>query len=121
MGLKADSVQSFDIPGRGVIGDQPGGCRARRTRQRGWPGRKVGFRVDQARAQYLLGNALATTGKPSEAIPHYRRRSIYWSPSARKTAPGACLERSDLKDIYRDAAERLSRLLREEFRESLCE
>jgi tetratricopeptide (TPR) repeat protein len=64
---------------------------------------KLGLLVEQARAQYLLGSAIAENGKPAEAVPHYREAVKILETIMKEQGAGRVLERSDLKDIYRNA------------------
>ena len=59
--------------------------------------------VDQARAQYWLGSAIAKGGKPAEAVPHYREAVKILETIAKQEGAGRVLERSDLKDLYHSA------------------
>jgi tetratricopeptide (TPR) repeat protein len=65
---------------------------------------KLGLKVEQARAQYLLGAALAKAGKKQEAIPHYRQAVNILESISKEDGASRVLERSDLKDVYHDAA-----------------
>ena len=64
----------------------------------------MGLRIEQARAQYLLGAALSRAGKKQEAIPHYRQAVNILESISKEDGASRVLDRSDLKDVYRDAA-----------------
>src|SRR5581483_12122184 len=64
---------------------------------------KLGLRVQQAQAQYWLGNAIARSGKTTEAVPHYREAVRLLEAVSKDEGAGRVLERSDLKDVYHDA------------------
>ena len=65
---------------------------------------KLGLRTEQARAQYFLGSALAASGKTKEAVPHYREAVRILESISKEDGAARVLDRSDLKDIYREAA-----------------
>jgi serine/threonine protein kinase/tetratricopeptide (TPR) repeat protein len=64
---------------------------------------KLGLRVLQAKAQYLIATLLAQSGKRSEATPHYREVVRILEGISREDNSGRVLERADLKDIYRES------------------
>ena len=104
MGLKADSVRASIYLGEALLdGKQADAARAVLDPAVG-RAEKLGLRVEQARAQYFLGAALAASGKTAEAVPHYREAVRLLETISKEEGAARVLERSDLKDIYRQAA-----------------
>jgi hypothetical protein len=64
---------------------------------------KLGLRMETARIQYVLGEALRLGGNSNEAVNHYRRAKTLLEEA--KKDPGAehLLERADLKTMYAEA------------------
>ena len=104
MGLKAESADASAYLGEALLAAKQ--ANAARDELDSAVGRaeKLGLRVEQARAQYFLGVALAQSGKQTEAVPHYREAVKLLESISKEDGAGRVLERSDLKDIYRDAA-----------------
>jgi tetratricopeptide (TPR) repeat protein len=65
---------------------------------------KLGLLVEQARAHYLLGQALDKAGKSNQAVPQYREAVRLLESISKEDGAARILERSDLKDIYHQAA-----------------
>jgi len=65
---------------------------------------KLGLLVEQARAHYLLGQALDKAGKSNQAVPQYREVVRLLESISKEDGAARILERSDLKDIYHQAA-----------------
>ncbi len=104
MGLKAESADASVYLGEALLaGKQASAARDELDNAVG-RAEKLGLRVEQARAQYFLGVALAQSGKQTEAVPHYREAVKLLESISKEDGAGRVLERSDLKDIYRDAA-----------------
>jgi serine/threonine protein kinase/tetratricopeptide (TPR) repeat protein len=103
MGLKAESVQASIYLGEALLATKhPDAAREELDSAVG-RAEKLGLLVEQARAQYLLGSAIAGSGKPAEAVPHYREAVKILDTIMKEEGAGRVLERSDLKDIYRTA------------------
>ena len=104
MGLKADSVRASIYLGEALLATNQ--ADAARAVLDGAVARaeKLGLRVEQARAQYLLGSALVRAGKKQEAIPHYRQAVNILESISKEDGAARVLDRSDLKDVYREAA-----------------
>jgi hypothetical protein len=51
-----------------------------------------------------LGKALVLSGNAKEAIPHYRQAVNLLESISKQEGAARVLDRSDLKDIYREAA-----------------
>ena len=64
---------------------------------------KLGLLVEQARAHYLLGEVLSAGGKTKEYAPQYQEAVRILESISKENGVGRLLDRSDLKDIYRDA------------------
>jgi tetratricopeptide (TPR) repeat protein len=104
MGLKAQSVEASVYLGQALLaGNQAAEAQVVLDSSVG-RAEKLGLRVEQARAQYLLGAALAAAGKKQEAIPHYRQAVNILESISKEGGASRVLDRSDLKDVYRDAA-----------------
>ncbi len=103
MGLKAESVQASVYLGEALLATNHADAAREELDSAVGRAERLGLRVDQARAQYYLGKALASTGKASEAVPHYREAVKILETISKEDGAGRVLERSDLKDIYRDA------------------
>ncbi len=104
LGLKAQSVQASVYLGEALLAANQ--VAAAQDQLDGTVGRaeKLGLRVEQAQAQYFLGKAMALGGKVNEAIPHYREAVRILESISKDDGAGRVLERSDLKDVYHDAA-----------------
>ncbi len=72
MGLKAESVQASIYLGQALLATNHADQAREELDNAVGRSQKLGLRVDEARAQYWLGNAIARQGKASEAVPHYR-------------------------------------------------
>jgi tetratricopeptide (TPR) repeat protein len=104
IGLKAQSVTASVYLGEALLAtNQVDAARDQLDRSVG-RAEKLGLKVEQARAQYLLGAALAKAGKKQEAIPHYRQAVNILESISKEDGASRVLERSDLKDVYHDAA-----------------
>jgi len=104
MGLKADSVRASIDLGEALLDTrQPDAAREVLDNAIG-RAEKLGLRVEQARAQYFLGAAWASSGRAKDAVPHYRAAVQLLESISKEEGAARVLERSDLKDIYREAA-----------------
>jgi tetratricopeptide (TPR) repeat protein len=61
---------------------------------------KLGLMVEQARAHYLMGQALDKSKKTDQAIPHYREAMGILESISKEDGASGILERADLKEIY---------------------
>ncbi len=104
LGLKATSVGASVYLGQGMLGSNHANAAQQELDNAIGRAANLGLRLDQARAQYFLGKALAETGKPNEAVPHYREAVKILESVSKEEGATRVLERADLKDIYRDAA-----------------
>jgi len=104
MGLKADSVRAAIYLGEALLGTHNAGAAREELDTALGRAEKLGLQVEQARAQYLLGAALTSSGKAKEAVPHYREAVRILESISKQDGATRVLERSDLKDIYREAA-----------------
>jgi tetratricopeptide (TPR) repeat protein len=64
---------------------------------------KLGLRVLQAKAQYLLASLLVKSGDDKEATPHYRETVRILENISKEDGSARVLERADLQQIYRDS------------------
>ena len=104
MGLKADSVRAAIYLGQALLATNRADSAREELDAAAGRAEKLGLRTDQARAQYLLGAALAAAGKKQEAVPHYREAVRILESISKQDGASRVLERSDLKDVYREAA-----------------
>ncbi len=73
MGLKAQSVEASVYLGEALLATNQVDAATRELDTALGRAEKLGLRVEQARAQFLLGSASAQSGKPQEAVSHYRQ------------------------------------------------
>ncbi len=104
LGLKADSVRASIYLGEALLATNQADAAREELDNAVGRAEKLGLRVEQARAQYLLGSALARAGKKAEAIPHYRQAVNILESVSKEDGASRVLDRSDLKDVYREAA-----------------
>jgi tetratricopeptide (TPR) repeat protein len=104
MGLKADSVRASIYLGEALLATNQAAAAREELDSAVGRAEKLGLKVEQARAQYLLGSALALSGKPQEAIPHYRQAVNILESISKEDGASRVLDRSDLRDVYREAA-----------------
>ncbi len=104
MGLKADSVRASIYLGEALLAANQADAAREELDSAVGRAEKLGLRVEQARAQFLLGSALAHSGKTKEAIPHYRQAVNILESISKEDGASRVLDRSDLKDVYRQAA-----------------
>lgn len=104
MGLKAESVVAAIYLGEALMATNHAAAAAEELDSAEARAEKLGLRTEQARAQYFLGAALAATGKTKEAVPHYREAVRILESISKEDGAARVLDRSDLKDIYREAA-----------------
>jgi tetratricopeptide (TPR) repeat protein len=104
LGLKAESADASVYLGEALLAAKQASAARDELDSAVGRAEKLGLRVEQARAQYFLGVALAQSGKQTEAVPHYREAVKLLESISKEDGAGRVLERSDLKDIYRDAA-----------------
>jgi len=104
MGLKADSVRAAIYLGQALLATNHADAAREQLDSAVGRAEKLGLRVEQARAQYFLGASLAASGKKTEAVQHYREAVRILDSISRQDGATRVLERSDLKDIYHEAA-----------------
>ena len=104
MGLKADSVRAAIYLGQALLATHQAAAAREVLDPAVGRAEKLGLRVEQARAEYYLGAALAAGGKAQDAVPHYREAVRILESISKQDGAARVLERSDLKDIYREAA-----------------
>jgi tetratricopeptide (TPR) repeat protein/predicted Ser/Thr protein kinase len=64
---------------------------------------KLGLRVLEAKAHYLIASCLMQTGSAKEATPHYREVVRTLEAISKEDGSARLLERADLQPIYRDS------------------
>ncbi|MGB7553136.1 MAG: tetratricopeptide repeat protein, partial [Candidatus Korobacteraceae bacterium] len=104
MGLKAQSVEASVYLGEALLATNQVDAATRELDTALGRAEKLGLRVEQARAQFLLGSASAHSGKPQEAVSHYRQTVAIMESISKEEGATRVLERADLRDMYRDAA-----------------
>jgi serine/threonine protein kinase/tetratricopeptide (TPR) repeat protein len=104
MGLKAQSVQASVYLGEALLAANQVAEAQDVLDSSVGRAEKLGLRIEQAQAQFLLGSAISRSGRPAEAVPHYREAVRILETVGKEDGAGRVLERSDLKDVYRDAA-----------------
>ena len=65
---------------------------------------KLGLMVEQARAHYLLGEIYSKTGRTNQYAPQYQEAVRILESISKQNGASRLLDRSDLKDMYREAA-----------------
>ena len=104
MGLKADSVRASIYLGEALLATNQASDALQELENAVGKAEKLGLRAEQARAQYLLGSAYTKLGKTKEAIPHYRQAVNILEAISKEEGAARVLDRSDLRDIYRESA-----------------
>jgi len=103
LGLKALSVQSSIYLAQALIAtNKPADAQQELDRAMN-RAEKLGLLVEQARAHYLLGEVLSLGGKTKEYAPQYQEAVRILESISKENGAGRLLDRSDLKDLYREA------------------
>jgi serine/threonine protein kinase/tetratricopeptide (TPR) repeat protein len=103
LGLKALSVQSSIYLAQALIAtNKPADAQAELDRAMN-RAEKLGLLVEQARTHYLLGEVLSLGGKTKEYAPQYQEAVRILESLSKENGAGRLLDRSDLKDLYREA------------------
>jgi len=103
LGLKALSVQSSIYLAQALLAaKKPADAQQELDRAMN-RAEKLGLLVEQARAHFLLGEVLSLGGKTKEYVPQYQEAVRILESISKENGVGRLLDRSDLKDIYRDA------------------
>ncbi len=103
LGLKADSVRAAIYLGQALLATHHAEEARGVLDSAAGQAEKLGLHTEQARAQYFLGAALADSGKSKDAVPHFREAVKILESISKEDGASRVLDRSDLKDIYRDA------------------
>jgi tetratricopeptide (TPR) repeat protein len=103
-GLKAESVTAAIYLGEALLATNHADAAREELDTAAGRAEKLDLRIEQARAQYFLGAALAAAGKKTDAVPHYREAVRILESISKQPGAAQVLERSDLKDLYREAA-----------------
>jgi tetratricopeptide (TPR) repeat protein len=103
LGLQALSVQSSIYLAQALLANKnPGEAQQELDRAMN-RAEKLGLLVEQARAHYLLGEVLSVGGKIKEYVPQYQEAVRILESISKENGASRLLDRSDLKDVYRDA------------------
>jgi tetratricopeptide (TPR) repeat protein len=103
LGLKALSVQSSIYLAQALIANKNTGEAQQELERAMNRAEKLGLLVEQARAHYLLGEVLSAGGKTKEYAPQYQEAVRILESISKENGASRLLDRSDLKDVYRDA------------------
>ncbi len=103
LGLKALSVQSSIYLAQALIANKKTADAQQELDRAMNRAEKLGLLVEQARAHYLLGEVLSLGGKTKEYAPQYQEAVRILESISKENGAGRLLDRSDLKDVYRDA------------------
>jgi serine/threonine protein kinase/tetratricopeptide (TPR) repeat protein len=100
LGLKAGAVQSSIYLAEALLATKkPAEAQQELDRTMKLAG-KLGLLVEQARAHYLMGQALDKLGKSNQAAPQYREAVRILESISKEDGASHISDRSDLKDIY---------------------
>lgn len=103
LGLQALSVQSSIYLAQALIAtNKPADAQQELDRAMN-RAEKLGLLVEQARAHYLLGEVFSLGGKTKEYAPQYQEAVRILESISKENGAGRLLDRSDLKDVYREA------------------
>ena len=103
VGLKTLSVQASIYLAQALLANNKAeDAQQELDRAMNWAER-LGLLVDQARAHYLLGEIYSRNGKTKEYVPQYREAVRILESISKENGAGRLLDRSDLKDVYREA------------------
>ncbi len=103
LGLRALSVQSSIYLAQALIANKKMADAQQELDRAMNRAEKLGLLVEQARAHYLLGEVLSQGGKTKEYAPQYQEAVRILESISKENGVGRLLDRSDLKDVYRDA------------------
>jgi len=103
LGLKAGSVQSSIYLAEALLATKKLGEAQQELDRTIKVADKLGLRVEQFRAHYLMGQALDKAGNSNQAIPRYREAVKILESLSKEDGAAHILERADLKDIYSKA------------------
>jgi tetratricopeptide (TPR) repeat protein len=103
LGLQALSVQSSIYLAQALLADKKAADAQQELDRALNRAEKLGLMVEQARAHYLLGEVLSLGGKTKEYAPQYQEAVRILESISKENGAGRLLDRSDLKDVYRDA------------------
>ena len=105
LGLQALSVQSSIYLAQALLANKKPADAQQELDHAMNRAEKLGLLVEQARAHYLLGEVLSAGGKTKEYAPQYQQVVRILESISKENGAGRLLDRSDLKDVYRVAAE----------------
>ena len=104
VGLKALSVQASTYLGRALLATSKLDAAQQEADRALNRAEKLGLLVEQARAHYLMGQVLDKTGKSNQSTPQFREAVRILESISKEDGASRILERSDLKEIYHEAA-----------------
>ena len=102
MGLKALSVQASILYAQALLATNRGDAARQQLEDALGQAEGLGMRVELACAQYLLGKAVALTGKSKETASHYQAAARILQSLSKQAGVAHILERADLKKMYSD-------------------
>ena len=103
LGLKALSVQSSVYLAQALLAGKNTADAQKELERAMNRAEKLGLMVEQARAHYLMGELLSVGGKTKEYVPQYQEAVRILESISKENGAGRLLDRSDLKDVYRNA------------------
>jgi len=103
LGLKALSLQSSVWLAQALIAGNKSAEAQQELDRAMNRAEKLGLLVEQARAHFLMGELYSRTGRTREYTPQYQEAVRILESISKEPGAGRLLDRSDLKDLYRDA------------------
>ncbi len=103
-GLKYLSIDSSVYMAEAMINGKNYSASLHELEQQLGKSEKLGLRLQSARIQYLLGNALRLSGNAGEAAGHYRQALRLIDDMRKDAGAEKLLERSDLKSMFSEAS-----------------
>ena len=104
LGLKALSVQSSIYLAQALLATKKPADAQQELDRAMNRAEKLGLMVEQARTHFLMGEVLSLGGKSREYVPQYQEAVRILESISKENGAGRLLDRSDLKDVYREAA-----------------
>jgi eukaryotic-like serine/threonine-protein kinase len=101
LGLKSVSVECSVYLGQALIAGKNYGAARQELELALARAEKLGLRVLEAKAQYLIASLLVQSGKANEATPHYREVVRILESISKEDNSARVLERADLQVLYR--------------------
>jgi tetratricopeptide (TPR) repeat protein len=101
LGLKSVSVECSVYLGQALTAGKNYGAARQELELALARAEKLGLRVLEAKAQYLIASLLVQSGKANEATPHYREVVRILESISKEDNSARVLERADLQVLYR--------------------